>query len=207
MSSFKLPKHVYHLVEKTNWHSIERHGLLPTELLYTLSGYAEDERRVLTANHRPDHTVLRSGIEIRDQAPMPPAALEKCLIRMTPAEWYANLNSRVFFWLDIERLHRQRSACAPRPQMMLTFDTARLVEAYLPYVALSPINTGFARRKPAVRGEATFVPYSDWSRSGWESEMKMLGNAARKASHNPVELTVRRAIPDALKFVADIQSL
>jgi hypothetical protein len=69
------------------------------------------------------------GLQVRDQRPMPPAVLEACLVGLTPAEWYALTNARVFFWFDLDRLNLQRAACEPRPQVVLAVDTAKLVEA------------------------------------------------------------------------------
>jgi uncharacterized protein DUF7002 len=90
---------------------------------------------------------------------------------MTPAEWYGLINARVFFWLDPDRLNRQRAACEPRPQVVLTVATAALVARYSKQLEITPINTGNARRQPARRGAATFVPYSAWIKSGWASEL------------------------------------
>jgi hypothetical protein len=61
------------------------------------------------------HAELPTGVQIRDQRPMPSAALEACLVGLTLAEWYALINARVFFWFDPDRLNRQRAACEPRP--------------------------------------------------------------------------------------------
>jgi hypothetical protein len=74
----------------------------------------------LEQSQRREHTELPSGVHIRDQCPQPPTPLESCLVDMTPADWYALINSRVFFWLDYERLNRQRTACEPRPQIVPT---------------------------------------------------------------------------------------
>jgi hypothetical protein len=138
---------------------------------------------------------------------MPPAALQKCLIGMTPAQWYALINQKVFFWCDPERLNRQHRACGERPQIALTLDTERLLSRHGDRVALTPFNTGNARRKPAIRGRATFVPYSAWLASGWRSEADGLGVSRRPFSHPPVELTVADAVPDAAEFIVAIEYL
>jgi hypothetical protein len=113
----------------------------------------------------------------------------------------------VFFWLDPERLNRQRAACGSRPQVVLTLDAVALAEAYREFASVTPINTGNARRKPAVRGAATFVPYASWLGSAWASEASALGTAERSRSHAPVELTVAGPVPDALRYVAATQEL
>jgi hypothetical protein len=90
---------------------------------------------------------------------------------------------------------------------VLAVDTAKLVDAYREEVAVTPINTGNARRRPARRGTATFVPYAAWVESGWESETLALGVPMRKRSHQPVEVTVAGSVPDVRRFVVGVYKL
>ncbi len=202
-----LPDRIYHLAEASNWPLIQRDGLLCASRLLDAAGLVDASRDRLMREQRLVHTELPNGVRIRDQRPMPPTALEKCLCGISPTDWYAMVNARVFFWFDPGRLNRQRAACAPRPQVVIAVDTAALVSVHQEHVALTPINTGNARRKPARRGAATFVPFAEWVRSGWASEAKVLGPPARKRSHQPVELTVLDAVPDILRFVVGIFNL
>lgn len=39
---------------------------------------------------------------VRDDKPMQEGSLKKCLVGMTPREWYEHLNRRVFFWAEKE---------------------------------------------------------------------------------------------------------
>ncbi|MGL4462642.1 MAG: DUF7002 family protein [Planctomycetia bacterium] len=197
----ELPSRVYHLAEAANWPSIQRDGLLCASDLLHRAGLVGDDRVRLERAQRWDHHVLPDGVQIRDQKPMPPTALEACLVGLTPAEWYALVNGRVFFWLDPDRLDRQRAACAPRPQVVLTVDAAALKAAHHDRLAVSPVNSGNARRKPARRGAATFVPYATWLASGWASEAAALGVSQRQRSHPPAELTVVGSLPDFMRFV------
>jgi hypothetical protein len=134
---------------------------------------------------------------------MPPAALDRCLRGITPSEWFALLNARVFFWLDTDRLNRMLKANHPRPQVVLVLDTLQVLSVYSEHVQLTPINTGNARRQPAIRGRQTFVPYTTWMQSRWTSEAEGLGVSARQRprSHPPAELTISYAVPDIMKFV------
>jgi len=200
----KLPDRIYHLAEAANWPSIQRHGLLSAGRLMEVAGFTRSDRDRLGRTQRTAHTELLKGVQIRDQCPMPPATLERCLCDMSPADWYAMINARVFFWLDVDRLNRQKAACEPRLQVVMAVDTAALVAAYEKRVAVTPINTGNARRKPARRGVATFVPLAEWARSGWASEAAALGIPPRRASHQPVELTVIQAVPDIMRFAIGI---
>lgn len=203
----KLPDHIYHLAEAANWPSIQRHGLLSASRLIRAAGVIGGDRDRLERTQRVAHTVLSNGVQIRDQKPMPSRALERCLIDLTPPEWYHLINNQVFFWLDPERLNRQKTACAPRPQIVIVLDTATLVAAYGEHVAVTPINTGNARRHPARRGAATFVPFAAWVKSGWMTEFNALGSPLRKRSHRPIELTILDAVPDMMRFVVDVVRL
>ena len=107
---------VYHLAEAENWPSIQRDGLFSTHALLERAGINGSIRDAVEREHRPKRTTLSTGLVIRDQRPMPPASLERCLVGLTAPQWYELLNSKVFFWLDIERLNRQRRACGSFPQ-------------------------------------------------------------------------------------------
>lgn len=203
----KLPERIYHLAEASNWPLIQRDGLLSASRLLTAAGLTGCTRDRLERAQRLAHTELPNRVQIRDQCPMSAVALENCLSGLSPADWYTMINARVFFWLDSNRMNRQRAACEPRPQVVVAIDTDPLLEAYAQCVAVTPINTGNARRKPARRGAATFVPLAEWMRSGWASEATALGIPVRKRSHMPVELTVVDAVPDIMRFVAGVFAL
>ena len=197
------------MTETGNWDSIQRHGLLSTSGLLDLAGICGTERNKIERQQRLHTLRLPNGAIIRDQVPIPPNALSKCLANgMTAEEWYAELNGRVFFWLDAERLNRQRRACGSSPQVVIVTDAERLLlSSYQRKTALTPFNTGNARRKPARRGRQTFVPYDEWKESGWAWEAEGLKIRQRPLSHRPVELTVLNAVEDILDFVVDVRRL
>jgi hypothetical protein len=203
----KLPAYVLHLAEAANWPSIQRHGLLSTRTLLDLAGVQGEAGARFEREHRPNHILLPNGIHVRDQKPMPPQALARCLIGMSPADWYQLLNAKVFFWLDADRVNRQRGACSSRPQVVLVVDAQHLLARHAERTALSPINSGNARRKPAIRGRNTFVPYAAWSETRWASEATGLGTRRRPRGHRPVELTVAGGVPDIMDMVVRVQRL
>ena len=198
---------VYHLAEAENWRSIRRNGLFSTRALLDRTGIDGSMRAVIEREHRPQRTILPNGLIIRDQKPMPPATLERCLVGLTVTQWYELLNSKVFFWFDIERLNRQRRACDSFPQVVLKVATDRLLDRYAAQTAFTPINSGNARRKPALRGAATFVPYSTWVKTAWLSEAQGLGVRPRPRGHPPVELTVADSLLDVMDFVVSVRYL
>jgi hypothetical protein len=143
---------LYHLAEASNLASILQHGLMSTERLLDLACVAKPERDVLLRVHRPDNIRLSGSVVIRDQRPMPPAAVVRALHDgLEPSDWYALLNSFVFLWPDPERMKRQRRACGDRPQVALTFDADALLDRFAAEAFVSPINSGNARRKAARR--------------------------------------------------------
>jgi Family of unknown function (DUF7002) len=202
-----IPNQVYHLVEAANWPSVQRHGLLSTLELLRLTGISPAARQQISTTQRLRRTVLSDQVAIRDQVPMPADALQKCLIGMTPAQWYSLLNGMVFFWCDRDRLNRQLGACGGLPQIVLTLDTRPLLVRHARRVALTPFNTGNARRKPAIRGRATFVPYAIWLASAWRSEAEAMGVRERPSGHAPVEFTVAGALRDVTELIVDIEYL
>lgn len=191
---------VYHIAEADNWPSIERDGLLSAQALFERAG-AKAEDRAAVEKHRPIRAVLSDGTVIRDQSPMPPAALKPCLRGLTPVQWYRLLNGKVFFWFDEDRVVRHLHACRRTAQVVLTIDAEALLARHAVRACVAPFNTGNARRKPAVRGRATFVPWMTWQATGWRSECEGLGTGPRSKSHKPAELTVDHAVPDILDFV------
>lgn len=200
----QLPEHVFHIAEASNWPSIERQGLLPADALLERAHPGEV---ALARKHRPKHTVLPTGVHIRDQAPMPEKALASCLVGMVPPQWYALVNAHVFFWLDPRRLNRQRAACGPRPQVVATVRTADLLSHHGKAVYVTPFNIGYALRKPARRGVATLVPYATWLESGWSTETAAMGGSVRSRAHAPAELLVRGPISAFLSMVCSVTRL
>ena len=89
----------------------------------------------------------------------------------------------------------------------MIIDAGRLLAAHGHRAHLSPFNTGNARRRPAIRGRASFVPYATWLESRWASEAAALGSRPRPASHRPVELTIGDGLPDVMDFVVSLSHL
>ena len=186
------PTHFYHIAEPGNLPSIMRDGLLSTERLVMREPLGAAEREAILGRHRPASVTLPSGTVIRDQIPMPPRALEAALLDgMTSSDWYRLLNGFVFLWANEDRVERHFHAFKGKPQVLLTLDAARLLADLGDRVFVSPINSGNARRKPAVRSRALFVPYREWLRNGWVP----IASRQRSRSDLPVEIAVEGHLP------------
>jgi hypothetical protein len=188
----------YHLLDAGNWLSIQNRGLMSARRLMEV-----DEAKESSAwrRHRPTSRRLASGVLIRDQRPMPPKALARCLKNgLEPEDWFELLNSKVFFWLDRMRLDRQRLACGASLQIALVLNASRLLMNYGSVATVTPINTGNALRSAAPRNLTTFVPYRRWLIDGWAYE-DIPSARQRPKSHHPVELTIADAVPDIMDYV------
>ena len=178
---------LYHLAEASNLPSILRHDLLSTQQLVKLAGIDATTSVALFRNQRSTNQRIADGITVQDQRPMPASALAPALDDgLEPSDGYALLNG-FFFWPDRERMERQKNACGDRPQVVLTFDGAALLNDFAPSAYVSPINSGNARRKPARRGRETFVALRKMVRVG-------LGETATVSQS--CRSTVRKRYPD-----------
>jgi len=192
------------MLDAGNFPSIRESGLLSASRLIDEAGGSS---RPASRSHRPESQRLASGVLIRNQKPMPPAALARCLQNgLAPEDWFELLNSKVFFWLEAGRLNRQRRACGTSPQIVLTVDAARLLARYGAQATVTPINTGNAMRAAAPRNLTTFVPYQRWIEDGWVHE-KLERTATRASNHKPVELTIDDAVPDIMDYVTAVVAL
>lgn len=157
---------LYHMAEASMWPSIQRHGLLSTSALLDLYGVTGAERARIERTRRPDFIAVEHAkhgqVLIRDQKPMTDATLAPVLIDMTPAEWYALLNERVFFWVGEERLKGLLGAYRHRDNLVLVLDTAKVMAKHAAQTTLSPINSGYTRRWAVRRGRETFRSIADY---------------------------------------------
>lgn len=185
---------LYHMCECDSWTSIQRHGLLSVTALLDLCGYEGIDREPFEAQWRPDKMDIYhpkyGRLVLRDQKPMPPDALGRCLTQgMNTSDWYRLLNGKTFFWVNIERLKRMLTANAyiNQPQWVITVRTSDLLNHYADTVTLTPFNTGFAYdNRP--RGIGTFKTVGEWLQT-------------REA----VELAIDYGVPDITKFAMDVK--
>lgn len=163
----KYPR-LWHMAEDGSWPSILKHGLLSTSSLLDLYQVDGEEREAIERRHRPESVAISRpglpGAVVRDQKPMSEAVLLQRLDEMTPTQWYASLNSRVFFWPELYRLHNLLNAGPYRAaaQTVLTLDTRSVVDAYGDVIELSPINSGSTIMAAARRGPLTFSRIADY---------------------------------------------
>ena len=192
---------LYHMAQAGSWPSIRSHGLLSTSALLDRFEVKGTEREAIEFKHRPECVEITHPVHgrvvIRDQKPMSEKALLKCLVATTPREWYALLNSRVFFWVNEHRVSTLLGARAYKNQEhdVLTIDAHALLERYATRVTLSPINSGSTVYNPQPRGVDLFQPLATFP-----------FEARRKYGKNAVaELTIDYSAPDLQEFVIKVE--
>ncbi len=170
---------LYHLTEAGSWPTVERYGLLSTELLLKLFNVPASDRARLLTRRRPKAVPLSHPVHgqavINDNAPLHEGKLAVCLDDgLTPSDWLQMLNSRVFFWTDEKRLGGLQSASgnAKRDKTVLVFDTYKLASACLASAEITPFNTGSTLRRPVRRGLSTFAPLANLDFASWQKQRR-----------------------------------
>lgn len=191
---------LYHMAERGSWPAIERYGLLSTSALMDLYEIDGAQRAQIELAHRPKSVSIAAdglpGAVIRDQIPMSDSGLERALpSRLQPSDWYALLNSKVFFWLSVERLHKLTQAGAYRDHEhdVLEVDTRLLVDAHRDKIWLCPINSGCTKPMPHPRDEGIFSRIPQYPYAHWRSR--------RGRTERAVELAIDYSVPDISRYV------
>ncbi len=191
---------LYHMAERGSWQAIERYGLLSTSALMDLYEIDGAQRAQIELAHRPKSVSIAAdglpGAVIRDQIPMSDSGLKRALpSRLQPSDWYALLNSKVFFWLSVERLHKLTQAGAYRDHEhdVLEVDTRLLVDAHHDKIWLCPINSGCTKPMPHPRDEDIFSRIPQYPYAHWRSR--------RCRTERAVELAIDYSVPDIVRYV------
>lgn len=199
---------LYHMAHKDSWDGIQQHGLLSTTALLDLFEMSGGERSGIEAAMRK--TCIRiqhpkHGIAvIRDQKPiMSDKKLASALgDSATPEQWYRLLNTKAFFWVLPERLRQLRNAQEYRaqPQLVLTFDTRRIVDDHADRIWLCPMNSGACKPFAHPRTPDIFQRLADYDFKFWR---KRKGGAQKAV----VECTVEHMLPNVEKYLLKRETL
>jgi hypothetical protein len=199
----RLYPRLFHMAAAGSWPSIQRHGLLSTSALATLWGSEEAVSALRQESVLLEHPEFGRAV-VRDQKPIHRESLEEALAgEMSVEDWLAELNSRVFFFVQIESLRGLMGSPAYRNHEhdVLTVDTRSLVGAHEERIVLAGMNTGFAQRhNHKARGHGTFQRIADYphpprtvARVGGRREL--------------VELCIPGAVPDIADHVIRVDRM
>ena len=120
---------------------------------------------------------------------------------MEPAEWYALLNSMVFFWPSKSRLKTMISAKAYRNLQhdVLIVQTEALVSNHADKLRLSPINSGCTKPFPHPRSGKIFKPAEQYPFDDRKTKYGVNKAVA--------EVCFVKAIPDIERYVIDVKQI
>ncbi|GAB3984737.1 hypothetical protein GCM10029978_095230 [Actinoallomurus acanthiterrae] len=196
----------YHVTEAGAWPFIQRHGLLSTSALLDLFEIDARTREQIETRPRPasvtiDHPDHGTAV-IRDNKPLRPHILERCLDGCGVTDWCRVLNSRVFFWATEQRLENHLRARGHRHQAreLVTIDTRSLMERHGASVTLCAFNSGSAlypnapRRGPDTFTTVEHYPYDEMRRR----------HGARNAL---AEICVQWGLPDITAVASSIHAI
>ncbi|MCU1446514.1 hypothetical protein [Cryobacterium sp.] len=201
----RLYPELYHVAADGAWPSIERHGLLSISSLVTRWGVRQGAPQAAILSKRRGesieltHPVYGTAL-IRHQKAMHESSLAAALDDLSPGEWYAMLNDRVFFFLQKARLDELLSARSYRDDAhtVITVDTRSLVAAHEDDIELTTVNTGFAQRFSAEqRGRDSFTSIEEFRHP-------TRAHASTKVV-DVAELAVYRGVRDIAKHVKRVE--
>lgn len=191
------------MAEADAWPSIQRHGLLSTTALLDLYGVAGETRAAIERRRREDFIPVNHPEHgralIRDQKPMTDETLAPVLQDgLTPADWYALLNARVFFWVEEARLVKLLGTYRHRRNVVLVLDTARVLADHAERVTLSGINSGYTRRYAQPRGLGTFRRLAEFPE--WR-----VGADGKRTRQPVAECAVDYALPGVERCLVEVR--
>jgi hypothetical protein len=191
----RLYPRLYHMAAPDAWPQIVRHGLLSTEALLARFEVTEPLRTELLTRRRPASVPIshpeHGTAVVRDNIPLSESKLATVLTDMTVEQWLRLLNSKVFFWLQRERVNRLLRAHAYRDSshLIITVVTQSLLDHVGDdRVTLSRINTGSTAYAAAPRGSDTFKQIADYPHPPRRRALKSASDIA--------ELSVACAVTD-----------
>ena len=202
----RLHPYLFHVTTPGAWASIRQHGLLSTQRLLELFDVERELQQQLQTSRRATavslHHAEYGNVVLNDNLPLSEKALSQCLDdRLTPEQWLAMLNERVFFWPDEAGLASMLNAKMNRNRTreILVVETAKLPSAIAARMELCPINSGSTIRKPARRGLRTFTPLGKHTYRDWQ---KLRGRRDRIR-----EVIVRDSIDKIENYVVEVHQI
>ena len=199
---------LFHMAHSDSWDGIQRHGLLSTTALLDLFEIGGKQRMEIEATIRKSSiriTHPKHGVAvIRDQKPLMSDKKVASALgdSATPEQWYRLLNTKAYFWVLPERLQRLRNAVEYRaePQLVLTFDTKRILSAHADKIWLCPMNSGACKPFAHPRTPAIFQRLVDYDFEFWRKKR----SSAQKAV---VECTIEYMLPNVEDYLIKKENL
>jgi hypothetical protein len=192
---------LYHMADQGSWPGIKKLGLLSPITLCNRFRSPENVRAQVLNQPRQRSMRVGSpedGATVRDQKVLSGSKLANSLTDCTVEQWLHMLNSRVFFWLNRDRLFTLMNGREYRNKehVVLTIQTEPLVREHADKITLTAMNTGSTSPIAHPRGLASFSPLS---RYPYEQRRRLNDYSAI------VELVVDDGIRDLLNYIVRVE--
>ena len=162
--------YVYHLTDRDNYnHIINSKRFLSTKDI--LESAEIDNSNHFLRNKRWEHTIIKVGninYKIRDQQPISEIVLARSLTHnWSKEDFIFHLNSRVFFWPNLNRLQRHFDRYEDEQPIIFRFNSSDILNLH-PEAEFCRLNSGATRcsshwgGNAPERGPATFVTAANY---------------------------------------------
>ncbi|WP_298857056.1 hypothetical protein [uncultured Sulfitobacter sp.] len=154
-----------HFTPASNAGGINALGLMPPSMLAKKAGL--DPSTILLRANPVEFKIKRHTVRLNHQRPLLAGRGKEgqFLEGHTLQSWAAQLDTRIFLWRGQQGDAFARSL--PDDTLRFDIDTATLYDLYRDHIWLSPINSGSAMRKPAMRGDWLYVSVNATQREFW----------------------------------------
>lgn len=154
---------VYHVCAKAAAETIRQHGFYSTSSMLDKISLSEAKRDLIRSMRREesiskDHPLL-GPVVFRDQKPINDKKLAYSLVGWTKEEFYRQLNSQIFFWVQPARVDGFLQVYPDSE--VVTVSTKRLLDLHSDAVRVTIINIGATYRRAALRGPDSFLKIGD----------------------------------------------
>ena len=190
--------HLFHVASEGAWQCILDQGMYSSAVVVRMAGLPSAERNRLTAQRRgqPEDVALPGlgHVRLRDQHPINPQVLMRCLDGITVGNWYRLLSNRVFFYANHRHALRMLKSYGNQVNDILVFETATVLSRNQRRVEVTFCNSGATPRGVYPRSRSTFTPLNQLNPAdlGRVQEVAISGRAdgvaaalERVTRHNP----------------------
>jgi hypothetical protein len=200
-SFFEHYPRVFHVSLCPRSSTIKSAGLFSAAGLLACSALSSEEREHILFSQRKTTLILQTDFGetvLNDQFPLPAKALLRCLNGISPQDWYAEMNERIFFFLNEDKARSFGSVRADKlpARTLLCLNSKNLIAGLEDDFELCAFNSGNAMRRAVRRDRNSFQTIDKYP---------LIERARKYGWHHAVsELSIRRrslSISHALESV------
>jgi hypothetical protein len=184
---------IVHATYAVNLPSITTLGLMPPAMLAARAGV--DTATLIRRTTPPRFVIDGRTVRLNDQRQLEKGRNQPFLDGHTLDSWSAQLDARVFFLPGREADATPFVRSLGPDAQLIRLDSRRFFAAFAPDLWLSPINSGNADRRAALRGDWIYVPVSA---SVVDFRRNRMRRGLKSTADSVAEISIRHPIPPDL---------